>query len=491
MPADAPCPAVGRRPNPPRPRLFSRGIWLLPPGLALLGGCATYQPQPLSASGAAAAFEVRTLDDPALRQFAERNGAAGLAAAWLPAFWDLRRLTLAAFFRHADIEVARAKLAAAEAALVTAGVRPNPTVGFSPTFDVNPANGVSPWTLGFTLDLPIETAGKRGYRIAQAQQLANSARLNLAATVWQVRSRVRKSLAELEGATVAREILARQLAVQNQAVGLLEARVQAGESSFTEVQLVRVAAAQVALDLDEAEKQTAQARIRLAAALGVPAAALMNTAFSFADLDRLPGAEEAAAARRAALLNRADVLGALSDYDASQSALQLEVAQQYPDVHLGPGYAWDQGQNKFTLGLALALPVFNRHRGPIAEAAARRREAAAAFAAVQARASGEIELAIAGYRDALRKLATADALLAGQRQRLKSLQESRAAGAIDRVEELQAQAELGLGERAHAAVFQEAQLALGALEDAMQRPADSAGTVPVPVALLNRNDPNP
>jgi len=191
------------------------------------------------------------------------------------------------------------------------------------------------------------------------------------------------------------------------------------------------------------------------------------------------------------LLNRADVLGALADYEASQAALALAVAQQRPEFHLGPGYAWDQGENKFTLGASLTLPVFNRQRGPIAEAEARRREAAAAFDAVQARAIGEVERAFAGYRDARHKLATADATLAGQRLRLKSMQEMLAAGSIDRVDLLLAQVELARGEQVRAAVFNEAQVALGLLEEAIQQPADPDHATPTPPTLLNRKDPAP
>ena len=36
--------------------------------------------------------------------------------------------------------------------------------------------------------------------------------------------------------------------------------------------------------------------------------------------------------RREAILNRADVRGALAEYAASQSALQLEIAKQYADL---------------------------------------------------------------------------------------------------------------------------------------------------------------
>jgi len=460
-------------------------------GAVLLAGCATYQPRPLSPADEANEFSARSLDAPALHQFLASHGAPEVAANWPLASWDLRMLTLAAWFNHPEMEIAQAKLAAAEAALTTAGVRPNPTIGFSPTYDADPMGGVSPWTLGFTLDWPIETAGKRGYRIAQAQHTANSARLSFAETVWQVRSRVRKSLTDLQGAMRKQEILTRQLATQNQAVTLLEARLKAGESSLTELQFVRIAAAQTALDLREGKKQTNEARIRLADALGVPPEALAGIAFDFTLLDKLPRPEEAGALRREALLNRADVLGALADYDASQSALQLEFAKQYPDLHLGPGYAWDQGENKFTLGISLTLPVFNRNRGPIAEAEAHRREAAAAFGATQAHAISEVELTFAGYRDALGKLETADALLSRQRQRVQSIERSFTAGAIDRLELLQSQGELGASELSRAAAFNEAQLALGALEDAMQRPAVLGSATDVPAFLLNRHDTNP
>ncbi len=71
------------------------------------------------------------------------------------------------------------------------------------------------------------------------------------------------------------------------------------------------------------------------------------------------------------------------------------------------------------------------------------------------------------------------------------MQASLAAGATDRVELLQAEAELGLGKRVRATAFNEAQLALGVLEDAMQRPADPHGVAPIPASLLNRNDTNP
>jgi cobalt-zinc-cadmium efflux system outer membrane protein len=449
-----------------------------------LAGCSDFVPKPLTPSQTLSEIEARTLTNAALRAFIQTNAPA-LATTWPPATWGLRRLSLAAFYYQQDMEVARAKLAAAEAAVHTAGARPNPTFSFAPTYSEPPLEFFTPWTLGFTLDVPIETAGKRGYRIAQARHLANAARLRLADVAWQVRSRVRGSLLELRAAELNEEFLSQQAAAQKQMVEIVEDRLQAGESSLTDLQLARVAAAQSALQLRDAQKQHEQARVHLVEALGVPVNALTNIALSFAAFDELPIQTNSAVLRREALLNRPDILGALSDYDASQAALRLEIARQYPDITLSPGYTWNQGVNNWSPpGVSLLLPVLNQNQGPIAEAEARRREAAANFTALQAHILGEVDAAFAGYRATLHKLQTAEALLADQRQRMLLAQDSLDAGASGRLELLQTQSELLAGELARANALAEAQQALGLLEDALRRPLDEAGKTEIPAALL-------
>lgn len=447
-------------------------------------GCSTYQRHDLNPAGSDARFRDRSLSDPGLYAFIVDNSATK-PSQWPPRELDVNALTLIAFFFHPDLEIARARLADAEAAILTAGARLNPTLGIGPDYN-SIAQGVSPWTLGFTLDIPIETAGKRGYRIAQARRLANSARLSVANTAWLVRSRVRSSLLNLYSANLNVELLAKQQEVQAQTVAMLEDRFKAGQSSLFEVQLVRVAAAQTVLQVRDAQKQQHQARVRLADALGVRTNALMNASFSYTVFERLavPDADEAV--QREALLNRADILGALEDYEASQAALQLEVAKQYPNVHLGPGYTFDQDNNVFSLGLSVELPVLNQNQGPIAEAEAHRRQSAATFTALQARVIGELDAALTAYRDARTKLETANELLAAEQERMRRMQESFDAGAADRLELLQTELELHAGELSHAAALAEAQQALGALEDAMRRPSDAIGTADWAPQPLNR-----
>ena len=458
--------------------------------LTLLGfsGCAHYQAKSIDPSQTASDHDSRTLTEPGLQSFIESHSPA-LAKTWPPQSWSLASLTLAADYYHPDLEVARAKLAGAEAAVISAGARPNPTFTSPSSYSGPPLEFFSPWTLGFTLDVPIETAGKRGYRIAQARNLANAARLDVASTAWSIRSRVRQSLLALHAAELNQSLLSQQQAAQIQAVTLLEERFKVGQSSSVEVQLVRVTAAQAVLQLQDAQTQTDQARIQLAQALGVSLSALEAVTLSFAEFDRVSLVDDDGSLRREAFTERSDILSALATYEANQAALQLEIAKQYPDIHLGPGYTWNQGVNNYSLDFSLTLPIFNRNQGPIAEAQAHRRQAGAQFLAIQARVIGEVDSATAAYRDAVRKLASADALLSASGQHYQSAQDSFAAGASDRLELVQTETELHTAELSRATALTEAQLALGQLEDALQRPVDGTSNSPVPASLLNSNSP--
>src|SRR5947209_42000 len=91
--------------------------------LALLAGCARFQPKPISLVRSADALEGRTLKGAGLSKFLEANHAA---TEWPRQSWDLDALTMAAFYYHPSLEVARAQWGVAKAGIKTAGGRPNP-----------------------------------------------------------------------------------------------------------------------------------------------------------------------------------------------------------------------------------------------------------------------------------------------------------------------------------------------------------------------------
>lgn len=449
----------------------------------LMAGCATrkYQAQPISPPQTAAAFEARTLDSPGLKEFVEANRQ--VQDPWPPPAWDLGFLTLAAFYYHPDLDVARAQIRSAEAAVITAGTRPNPSLNVAS----GPANfpeGI-PWTFAFDLALPVETARRRQLRVDQAKQLTEVARLQLAETAWQVRARLRGVLLEHLLAQRQLQLLHGEQAVRSGILGLVERRVAAGEAANPDGQAARIDLANLSLEIQSAERQVEQTRAALAEAIGVPVAALEGISLSWPALEHPPGVQSLSPAeiQREAVLNRIDLRRSLAEYAAAEAGLRLEIAQQHPGFQWGPAYEFAEGASRFLLGAGMPLPIFNRNQGPIAEAEARRKETASRFLALQAEVIGESQRALAGYRASLVKLDEATkSLVRLQSEKENMVRVSFAAGESDALVLRQAQAEGYTAQRAWWDALHTAETALGDLENAVQRPLGPGEAYPEPSA---------
>lgn len=451
-------------------------------GSFLVAGCVHYQPQPVSPEQTAALLESRRLDDPGLRPFLEQNLGYKLQN-WPLDGWDLNSLTLAAFYFHPSLDVARAQWLVAAAEVKTAGARPNPSVTLNPGYDSQIPGNYSPWLVPVTFDLPIETAGKRGKRIAEAEKVSETARWNFISAAWQIRRDVRSSLLDLKISGQKADLLEQQFSAQKQIVALLQQRFAAGEISRPELATAQIALNKTQLNLSDAESAKAAAHAHLAEALGLSEAALNGENFKF--VFSKPGLAELTApeARAVALRSRADILAALADYAAAEDDLRLQIARQYPDLHLGPGYAWNYGNagdNQWSLGVTLELPILDQNQGPIAEATARRKLAAAKFIELQSQVIAGIDRAIAGLRAAREQLKNGNELITVERWQEKSMQAQLAAGAAEQLDVLNARLETGSALLTQLDNEAKLQSAIGELEDALQRPTDSLA-----VAIVN------
>jgi len=452
---------------------LSRALWLVLG--ALLCSCAVYRARPLDPTETETRYRARTLSDPGLRAYiaATRPDRESSAEA------DLTDLTLVAFYFHPDLSVARARLAAAEAATVTAGALPNPTVSVTPEYVFDARSGLSPWLVTVAIEMPIETAGKRGYRIARARHLTEAARLELTESAWQVRRRVRDALVEYLLAQDAVKLRAAEEQAQGEVLAILERRLALGDVARPVVDAARGDLAMVRLVARAADGRAAETRAVLAQTLGVPVAALDGAAVAWPGFGSLPAAAvDPAAAQRAGLLGRADIRHALAAYAATEATLQLEIARQYPDVQLSPGYMFDQGANKFAIGLAVTLPLFDQNQGPIAEAEAARLEARARFLAKQAAAIGEIDQARARYLAAVAELTEAEAARAALEALEQATARAVAVGEEDRSALATVRVRRATSARIGLEALGRARSALGALEDALRQPLDPGVALP-------------
>jgi cobalt-zinc-cadmium efflux system outer membrane protein len=451
-----------------------------------VSACAHYVPEPVSAPTNAARLQARSLHDARLRRFLTATLPPQRTRDGPNANWNLATLTLAALYFHPDLDVARSRVAVARAAIGTAGQRPNPTLNLSPFYNLSIAHP-TPWTIGSIVEFVIETAGKRSARQQQARSIAESARFDFASSGWQVRAHVRTALLELWAAQRRHDLARQRLALQNQLVTLLQQRFAAGEASSLDLTRERINQAQIALSERQLNGARGEARAELAAAIGVPDTALEHVAIEFTEFEGTASVCRRAVSsmefRRRALVGRADVMSSLAEYQAAEAALKLQIANQYPNLSIGPGYNWGAIEtntisNQIGMPISLELPLLNHNQGPVAEALAKRREAASRFNAVQAHALGEIDAAVAACHSAQASLATAQSLLAGAQAHRHQVERAFRAGEVDRPTLVNAGLEALSVESSHFDTLLAERRAAGALEDALQKPLFDPALLP-------------
>src|ERR1700694_40283 len=286
-------------------------------GILSLAGCAAqrYQAAPIVASATASRLESRSLVDSGLQLFVEQNLGHSVSP-WPLATWDLQTLSLAALYFNPALDSARARVAGTEAALLTAGARPNPTLSIAPGIP-------SPYLLTLDFAIPIETKGKRGYRIQVARSLDQAARFDLADSAWTLRSTVRAALLNYLFATRSLELFRAEEDFRGDQVNILENIFSAGEIPRPDVDLARIEFSKTLLAISTVEGQIGEAKAALAAALGIPVAGLQGIDFSWPGMDTPPGAESFSPAgiQLPAVLDRLYFRRPLSAYAARAARL--------------------------------------------------------------------------------------------------------------------------------------------------------------------------
>ena len=388
---------------------------------------------------------------------------------WPPKVLDPDNLLWVALFFSSDVELARADVAAKEAALVTARQRVNPSVTGEAGRNKTPDSVA---TYSFSSAFTIETAGKRGLRILEAEKALEAARLGVWEAAWTTRAKVRAALVAHYFAGRRLESLRAELAVRTEIAGIWEKRLVAGEASRPEVESARAERAALLAAIANADGEAERGIAGIGDAAGLPTAALGSRRIDLTKLEALPGTGELpiATVRKAGQVHRADIRRVLAQYDAADAGLRLQLAQRYPNVVLSPSYLFQEGFASYVLGATLdALPVFHRGEGQLAERKAERDKIAVEFRALQAHVRDETDSALTKYKAAVAEWAATR----GDAARVQAGREAGAAAALragegDRLDV----ATVRLGsfgvKRAELDALERGQMALGALEDAVQ-----------------------
>jgi outer membrane protein, heavy metal efflux system len=426
--------------------------------------CARYRPQPVDPAAFPAQYRERRLDDAGLVAYVARWSEAPA-----PKLWSDRQLALAALMLRPDLARARAQWRTALAGERTAGARPQPGAQADVERAVSGNDRQSPWVVSLAGLLTLEPGGKRGARGQQARARTAQVESELRLTFWRAVEDTRMAAldavlaaAELDGTQRELDAVGRVLAFERERFA--EAALTSSELARTGAELQDARAA-----VASAERGVLDARARLAGLVGVPPPALDSVEVTASPAAGCEAADSLAldSLDAMALSHRAEVGQALAEYAGAEAALHLQVARQYPDLDLGPGFIWDQGVHRWTVALAAPALLAFRNRAPIAEAVAARSAAAARIAEVQDSILVQVGVSAAGCRGARLEQVGADSQVVAARRALSLAEAAYQRGETTRLDA--ALAELGVvrAERAGRAAERTLRSAAVALDDAV------------------------
>jgi outer membrane protein TolC len=376
--------------------------------VAGLSGCARMIARPLDPAQSAAMLRAKNFNDPRLQRFLS---AMGVRPASPNGPYGLRALVLTALFERPDLALARGQVALARAKLTTARALPNPVLSLTPTY--NATDGLpSPLKIGPIIDFVIGSFGARQATIGATAARYQAARQLIEQAMWRERAEVRDALMATQQARQRVAFAAQARALAALRASVLASRYQHGMVAAPALLQARLDQAQARLHWVQAKRLAALARTALAASLGVSPESIAQIRLDRGAIRPLDDGAALHAAVARAMQDRPSIIVALARYRAAQDQLRAAIDDQFPGVTLGPGYHYDQGQNKYLLNFSLPLPIFNQNQGPIAQARAQRRIAAARFVAAQGRVLAQIRRARADWTGSNRALTAATGVMA-------------------------------------------------------------------------------
>lgn len=319
--------------------------------------------------------------------------------------------------RRADILAARQRLNVAQAGLITARQRPNPTLeaeyGSQRFF-----GGEAESDLSVGVSQEFELFGKRSKRIALAEFEIAQTQAELVALERQFGNEIRRSYAKAIASARQLETLEKLVAVDEELVRITDARLKEGDVAPLDLNLVRVEAERLRVQVIETRSELEIELLSLRALSGLD----VNENLQVAPLSERPPRLDLPLAQltEIALRERSDLQAAKLAEAVGAARINLANAEAKPGIagsvtfsrsngkidlpeRLGGGFIADRDK-KLTFGVAVDLPVFNRNKGAIAVATSGKITAQKQREFLEANIKKDVAVAYRKYRAASEKL---------------------------------------------------------------------------------------
>ena len=437
--------------------------------LLLLTGCNFIQYQPKAIDIKINAEKIAS-KDPSNPEFTKYLVNNGYKKDQLPLKqWGVEELTSCALFFHPSLDVDRAKWRAAEAAVGTAGARPTPSINASTANNSRTNEAKSPYAFGLSIDIPIETSNKREIRIENAKHLSLAAKLQIAQNAWQLRNQVTLSLNAYQFNLKQSHLLKTETIQRAEIVAIYQKRLAMGAGSNVELSTANLLlqSSSAALQANELNRLVLISSLATNLGVSLPKVQKMNIA---TDSDSLLTLKLEPELQAEAVFNRLDLRIALERYAAAEAKLKLEIAKQYPDIAISPGYAYEYGDRVWSLGLSGLLSILNKNKVNINEAFSLREVEASQTEALQSKIMSDASVAYAQLLQAQKVLENQQAMLKQQQHNTQQMSKRLAAGEIDKLELTFAKLELNASEKNLALAHFQLKMAEAELENTLQKP---------------------
>jgi cobalt-zinc-cadmium efflux system outer membrane protein len=330
--------------------------------------------------------------------------------------------------RNLNLLAERFNIQTADAAILTASLRPNPvmTLSVMRPDQVLVDAGLSQYEEVAHVDYIFERGGKRDRRMDQATLAKSVAELQLLNTTRSLVLDVQSAFTDVQLAKLNLALARDNLAAFNNVVSVNTERVRTGDLSQVELSRSRLAALQFQNDVRQQETKLQVARNRLSTLIGrgPNGAALEVTG----DLRKDAQPADYDALRTIALQARPDLRAVRADQARSVSDIKLQLANGKIDYTVGGEYHRVQGAddihaNSYGLFFSTPLPFFSRNQGEIARAKIQQQQLDARARALETDIASEVANAYAQYTAAREIVDTIERQMLAQAQDVRTTTE--------------------------------------------------------------------
>jgi cobalt-zinc-cadmium efflux system outer membrane protein len=265
------------------------------------------------------------------------------------------------------LKAAQAAASAAKGSQIQAGVWPNPEIGV----DAENVGGQGDYSgfksaeITYGVSQLVEVSGKRGARLAAADEEHAIAHAELEAARLDLTRDVKTAYAEAVAAKEGVALAEKQRSLASEVLANVNKRVNAAAEPLFQRSKSQVALSTSEMALDKATRDYAIAKHRLASLWGAEAVDFDLDSTSFFTISAPPKVQAVAASSKPADLVRWD-----AEVARKEALYDYEQAAAIPDPRFNVGMKEFRATNDraFVVGVSLPIPVFDMNGGNIARA---------------------------------------------------------------------------------------------------------------------------